>query len=225
MAVFVHGIPGSKTRGSVGGLTFTNWRGLSVMKRKPIPVRRMRTTQPRIRSILGYLARAYGDLSDAQREAWRDYAANHPRVDSLGTTYQMTAEQVFISLNHQRMRLWTALTYQGDPPVEDPPASVNALVAVHGANPGEIDLTWNHNGVPEASDKNEVWISRPYLSAGRVEVHEQYHWYVSTAGNISMTTLVSLIPDAWYWIRIRYVDEYGVVTAWALSHSQAEETP
>jgi hypothetical protein len=220
MAVVKNPLMSEKARGSVEGVTFSSWRGMAVAKRKSRPVRRRRSGQPRARSLLGFLSRYWGDLTDVQREAWRDYAANHPRPDKFGGTFQMTGSQAFTSLNHQAIRLGGYAALLEDPPASDPPASVDSLGAEDGISPVQIVLTWTLFGTPVATDFNEVWESRPYLSPGRVEIHEQYRFLKSNAGDDLEANVSGLQPGMWYWFQVRYVDEFGQVTAWVNVHHQ-----
>lgn len=225
MAVVLNPLMSEQVRGTASGLTFRRWRGLDVVSRKGTPVRRARGFQSRNRSLLGFLAREWGDLTDVQREAWRDYAANHPRPDGFGGTFQMTGEQAYISLNHGAVRLWGMSHLQTDPPVADPVASIDNVTAVTGAAPGSIDVTWTQFGTGLVADFCDVWVSRPYISPGRVEVHEQYHHDLAVAGNILLGTVDGLQEGAWYWVKVSYIDQYGQRTAWVLDQAQASVTP
>jgi len=211
-----------QAKGSIEGVTYTGWRGLSVAKRKARPVRRMRRVQPSNRSLLAFLARYWGDLTDDQRQEWRDYGANHPRPDGFGGTFQMTGHQAFISLNHERLRLYGgAIAVLTNPPTTDPVASIAEVVCSDGPASGEIVVGWSHYGTGDPADRCEVWVTRGYASPGRVEVHTQYRSEASVPGGVQTYTITGLIPEMWYWVRVRYVDQYGQVTAWVVDQWQA----
>ncbi len=63
-------------KGSVGGVTFSSWKGLSYVKAKAKSVRNPATAdQVQIRTAMTFFSRRYyDDLSDAQRAAWDQYA-------------------------------------------------------------------------------------------------------------------------------------------------------
>ncbi len=63
-------------KGSVGGVTFSSWKGMSYVKAKAKSVRNPATAdQVAIRNGLTFFARRYfDDLTDAQRAAWDQYA-------------------------------------------------------------------------------------------------------------------------------------------------------
>ncbi|MBA7704405.1 hypothetical protein ES703_113212 [subsurface metagenome] len=175
----------------------------------------MRTTQPKNRSILGFLSREYGNLTDEQRVLWETYALNHPHPDGFGGTFIMSGQNAYIMLNHTAVRMWLIGALMTDPPTDPPPASIYVVNVVTGAvDPGDIDLTWAHAGSPVAADKNEIRIAGPFQSQARQEVHSRFRTISSTTGETTMLTLSGLVEDTWYWINMRYVDHYGQVTAW-----------
>lgn len=225
MAVIVNPFLSEKARGSVGGITATMGISGPVMKRKATPVRRVRSTQPKNRSIIGFLSREWGTLSDAQREAWRDYAVDHPVNDKFGNPFVMSGINAYSKLNSGAIRLGLAAKLQVLPPATTPPATFLGLAAVTGAtNPGEIDLTWSHNGTGIVSDYNEIWLAGPFQSPGRVEVISQFNFNTKTTGETTMLTLVDLLEGFWYWIRGRYTDEYGQTTAWLYDQATPKTT-
>jgi hypothetical protein len=72
-------------------------------------------TQPRtdaqlaVRSYLTNVSQAWRELTDAQRTAWSEYAAAHPRVDSLGSTIVLTGHQMFNGVNVLNMQAGIAI--------------------------------------------------------------------------------------------------------------------
>ena len=63
-------------KGSVGGVTFSSWKGMSYVKAKAKSVRNPGTNvQVQIRAALTFFSRRFfDDLSDGQRAAWDQYA-------------------------------------------------------------------------------------------------------------------------------------------------------
>lgn len=210
-----------QARGSVEGVTYSVWRGLNTVRRRARPVRRSRRTQPKNRSILGYLSRLFGDLSIAQMEAWENWATNHPEGDKFGGTFILSAIQAFVKLNHQEKRLFNTVSL--DPPTEDPQATADSLTAEPGVALGDIDLAWTHAGTPVAADANEVQIAGPFMSKGRRSVFSRFIWKVSKGGDDVAETITGLTVEMWYWFRVRYVDMNGMVTNWMYAQSQPGE--
>jgi len=207
-----------QARGSIEGVTYSVWRGLNTCRRKARPVRRTRRTQPNNRSILGYLARKYSDLSIAQMEAWENWATNHPEGDKYGGTFILSGIQAFIKLTHTSKRLLA--TEVLDPPTEDPVATVQILEANPGIVIGDVDLTWTHAGTGAAEDCNEIQIAGPFMSKGRRSVESRFIYTNQTAGDILLLTISDLTPEMWYWFRVRYVALSGMTTNWVYVQTQ-----
>lgn len=204
-----------KAKGSIGGMTAASWKGMSTIRRLPIPSVRRRSTQPSNRSLLGFLSRQYGTLSDADRDLWEGYALNHPQPDGFGSTFIMSGQNAYVMLNHSAVRLGLVIKLQTTPPTDPPPATITGLAVTTGAtDPGDIDLVWAHAGSPVVTDYNEVRIAGPFQSQARQEVHARFKYRTKTTGEVSMLTLSDLVEGTWYWINVRYIDQYGQKTAW-----------
>lgn len=202
-------------RGSVGGVTFSNSVGGNVAKKKPNPRRRLRPPLFRNRSVIGFLSREWGELTDAQRVSWRTWAQNHPGVNAVGDSFIMSGINAYTKLNSVALRLGGIGSDQVLPP-EDPAAATLATLAVTtGAiGAGDIDLVWTVNGTGAADDYVEIGIAGPFQSAGRVEVESMRTYKQDVAGNIALDTVEDLDEGFWYWVFARYVDQYGQTTAW-----------
>lgn len=181
---------------------------------------------PENRALMGYLARQWGELTNAQREEWRVWAQNHPQPDKFGGTFIMSGINAFCQLNHQAIRLFGTAAYLATPPEDPPAASLYSITVATGAtNPGEIDINWTLSGNGSASDKAEIQQAGPFQSEGLVEVHNQFKKVATVAGNIITYTVASLVEGFWYWFRVRYVDQYGQTTAFLTGQATPKLTP
>lgn len=208
-------------KGSVGGLTFSKCSSGNIAKKKSKPVKRSEPYKQSNRSRIGFLARLYGLLTQGQRDSWKAWAEDHPEPDGFGGTFIMSGINAFIKLNFNAMRLQTPAAQYDSPPVEIVPASVNSLTASTGVGvAGDVDLVWTHNGVGEADDFNEIQIAGPFLSPGKKEVYSKFSFIQLTAGTLLLATVQGLDVGMWYWFRVRYVDDFGVVTAWQYSQAK-----
>jgi len=186
----------------------------------------MRTTQPKNRSLLGFLSREYGTLTDVQRDLWETYALNHPHPDGFGGTFIMSGQNMYIRLNHTAIRLDDKDALQTTPPTDPPPASIYIFTAATGiTNPGDVDLVWDHNGTTDADDWNEIRIAGPFQSPARQEVHSRFRTISVNTGVATMLTISDLVEDTWYWFNIRYVDKFGQITAWMTAQATPMLTP
>ena len=226
MARVLNPLMSGKAKGSIGGITFADWKGLPVVRRIPIPARRMRRTQPANRSLLGFLSREYGTLSNGDRLLWEQYALNHPQDDDFGGTFIMSGQNAYIMLNHTAIRLGLIGKLQTSPPTDPPPATITGFVVETGeTSPGDIDLVWAHAGSPVVTDWNEIRQAGPFQSPARQEVHSRFRFISKPTGEVSMLTISNLVEKTWYWFLIRYVDEFGQKTAWHTGQATPMLTP
>lgn len=223
MAKVLSPLMSADAKGSVGGITYTSTSVGNVAKKKAKPVKRARRSQDNNRSRLGYLSRRWGALTGAQRLEWEAYADNHPRPDGFGGTFIMSGINALVSLNMNAMRLGAPTDEQTSPPSDEVPASIATLIAAKGAIANQIDLFFTINGTGEAADFIEVQIAGPYGSKGRVEVFSRYRFDQTVDGDTLIASVALLEIDFWYWIRVRYVDEFGQVTAWVYAQQEPYE--
>ena len=91
--------------GSMGGITASHNRGGAYLRRRSIPVNPNTARQQSVKSSFGGLVQAWtNELTEAQRQAWRAYAAAVPRQDSLGNTITLTGQQWYIAANTPRLQ-------------------------------------------------------------------------------------------------------------------------
>ncbi|MBA7671628.1 hypothetical protein ES703_79788 [subsurface metagenome] len=101
-------------------------------------------------------------------------------------------------------------------PPEDPPVSsiLYLTAAEDGVMAGAVTLSWTELGTGLATDFWDIQIAGPFQSQGRKSVTARYAMITTVAGNILEKQLAGLDEGFWYWFRVRYVDEFGQVTAW-----------
>lgn len=225
MALVNQPLMSADARGTVGGITYSKTFAGNVAKIKPVPPRRRRGFQPRNRSLIGFLSRRWGGLSDADRAEWKTWALNHPEPDRFGGTFIMSGINAFTKLNFQAMRLKGSAFYAETPPSDPPAASVSNFAASAGAvDPGDIDLVLSLNGTGDADDVIEIQRAGPFQSEGLVEVHSQFKMVDTIAGNETTHTDSDLVEGFWYWYRVRYVDQYGQTTAFSTDNATPKLT-
>lgn len=222
MAVVKNPFLSTDARGSLGGMTASVVRGGKVLKAKSKPSRRMRQALNLVRSVMGYLSRLWGEITDEQRYEWSQYALNHPGTDKFGDPFIMSGFNAFVMLNHTAIRIFGVGEEALDPPVTSPQTSISVLTAAIGAvNVGDIDLIWTENGTGIAADKWEIQQAGPFQSKGRESVLSRFRSIDKVAGNVLLSTIAGLTEEMWYWFRVRYIDATGQVTAWQI----AQQTP
>lgn len=106
--------------GKSGGSVFAFNRAGSYVRRWAKPTNPMTDLQTAVRQAFGASARAYGALTEAQRNAWKQFGIDNPRVDRLGDSRAMQAMQAFISANQNRHTI-------GLPGVDEPVQGAYAI--------------------------------------------------------------------------------------------------
>lgn len=220
MAVVQNPFLSTNARGSLSGLTASSTRGGISMRRKSKPSKHRRGIAPSNRSILGWVSRQWGTLSEEDRGLWEAWAIEHPGTDRFGDPFIMSGINAFMMLNHQSIRTNGVEEYSETPPAAEPLSAVLLLTAVTGAgNPGEIDLTWTELGDGEVQDDWEIWIAGPFQSKGRVSVANRFHLLSYTQGNVLLYTATGLAEGFWYWFQVAYKSLSGQRTAWVLDQA------
>lgn len=123
--------------GKSGGSVFAFNRSGSYVRRWAKPTNPMSDLQTAVRQAFGASARAYGALTEAQRNAWKQFGIDNPRVDRLGDSRAMQAMQAFVSANQNRHTI-------GLPAVDEPVQGAYTIPAFE-ISGYSIDL----NGIPE----------------------------------------------------------------------------
>lgn len=188
-----------EARGSVGGITYSMSVSGPVAKTKPVPNYDYKGYKPKVRSILGYLSRQWGELTNAQRESWNAWALDHPFIDAFGDEFSGSGFNCYISLNANAVRLGGAGAENALPPVDPPPTGVETLACSAGTNPGDLDLDWSELGTGLVTDHFEYQIAGPFQSEGRVAVESRFAYEGKVAGNVLTATVAGLDEGMWYW--------------------------
>jgi len=88
---------GSAYSGSLRGITASHNKGGLYFRGRTVPTNPNTARQQAIRSVTGGLTQDWSDmLTEAQRQAWRDYAANVPVMDKLGNSINLSGINWFI---------------------------------------------------------------------------------------------------------------------------------
>jgi len=223
MALVLNPMMSEQARGRVGGVVFSKAKNGATAKGYIRPVRRVRTTQPFNRGLLAYCASYWGTMTNEERESWRDWAASHPKTNKFGDSYIQSGFNAFVEVTSKAIRINGLAAVPSDTaPVSDLDVSIGTLVASDGLADGIIVFTWSHFGVADEDDWNELQIAGPFTSPGRVEV-TNYNFHKKVAGNLLTVNTDELQILAWYWGRVRYVREDGLVSPWMYAQWQAPD--
>jgi len=206
MAKVVGPLHSSEARGSVGSLTYNTWRGISIVKARAGPTTQDSAAQVAIRAKTAIATAAWQALTDAQRDAWRDYAASHTDIDWTGNPQRITGYNWYVRIQVRRQ----ILGYVPSPSLPRYPvvySLTNFAVAQNGA---DLRATWTPlPWIPLFSSMIEFYIAGPF-SAGR---HPNIQQADRKAHALEMVGNYSWTPPAvgWYTVFPRPLSMEGLV--------------
>lgn len=163
---------GSMMSGSLRGLTASHNKGGLYLRGRTVPTNPNTARQQDIRSSIGGLMQDWSmELSEAQREAWRQYAANVPVTDTLGQTMQLSGVNWFVksqSLPHfaimQGLSGASAVQTSDAPTTFNtgqPPAMVTTFQGDFATPPGTVDVIAELAAAPDAAGFAFLFIGAP----------------------------------------------------------------
>jgi hypothetical protein len=151
----------AEARGKVGGIVYNSYRGKSTVKVKKSPSQPRTARQLTIRAFATTLSRAWGSLTQLQRDGWTAYATAHPFTDWTNSPKRLTGLNFYLALGARLMDMGKAVVATA--PVTLAPANVANLVATGGA--GQISFAFTaYAGTATTLD---IWLQGP-KSAGSV---------------------------------------------------------
>ena len=161
-------------RNAVGGVVYSRNTWGAYIRQKVSPVQPRTARQQETRASLAQLSKMWGtDLTEQQREAWRQFAAAFPIVDVFGNTVALTGIAAFQRINRVRQEL-------GLSPLLDPPANMDVtppetaeLQIAYAGTPPTLSLKVAFTPSPTPTGHHvEVFATKP-LSAGKAFVSSE----------------------------------------------------
>lgn len=132
MALLLPGAPLGGLSGKVGAMVFSRNRYGAYARSRVTPVNRNTPLQVSRRAGLSAAAIAWKLCTDAQREAWNNYATNTPVVNRVGIPVVLTGQAMFVRTNS--MRRLADLSILSDAPVVPGLASLGVVTS-----PGNVE--------------------------------------------------------------------------------------
>jgi hypothetical protein len=113
-------------RGKLGGHVFSKNRGGAYLRTKVTPSNPQTEDQQANRSLLGYLAQEWSNLTDAQRATWNGAVGDWKTTNVFGDSINPSGKSLFTSLNKNSLNVGGTL-------MNDAPAKVQmAIVGLTG---------------------------------------------------------------------------------------------
>ncbi len=85
--------------GSIAGQTSSRNRFGQYRRTRAVPVNPNTLAQQNARGVLSGLSATWKTISEAAKDAWTAWAAEHPVLDSLGQSVVLTGHQAYIKIN------------------------------------------------------------------------------------------------------------------------------
>lgn len=152
--------------GKLGGMVASRNRGGQYFRRKAVPVNPDSNRQTAVRSNFATLISLYNnDLTTAQRQSWIQWAANTPRIDSLGQTHVLTGQNAFVGSNSLRLLAGLPLVREITGPYNRGEASSVATAEFANLPPVSVDLTMNFSAPASDEGDSLIFFGRPQNSS------------------------------------------------------------
>jgi len=209
MAKVVGPLHSSEARGSVGSLTYNTWRGISIVKARVGPTIQYSDAQVAVRDKAAAATTSWQGLTDAQRDAWHDYALAHLDVDWTGNPQRLTGYNWYVRAN-VRAQLVDADIRESPPEYIITRRIYNTFATPIG--PG-LAIYWSHTPLsPPPELRIDIYGAGPH-SPGRKPTIKQCRriaWDTCASG----VYLWEPLDPGLYTIFIRLIHTHGVVAGW-----------
>jgi len=117
MAIIKLGSMASDARGSLGGTTFSRNRFGAYVRQRVVPVNPATPPQENVRIAMNQLQNRFrATLTQAQKDAWKNYANETPTLNKLGDSILLTAINMYLRAN-------IVYVLAGKSPIDDAPAT------------------------------------------------------------------------------------------------------
>lgn len=209
MAKLVNPLLSGAARGKANGQVYNSWRGIAYSKKFTSPAQPRTSAQLVARALLTTFVASWKTITQAQRDAWDVFAADHLQTDWTGTPLRLTGQNWYISCNVTANRMGgSALS---SPPTAAAPAAPAGIVITKASN--DLKVAWT--SPTTGTVKLEFRTQGPH-SAGAKGRYPKSKWRCSwVATTTTPTTLYASAPVGVYTIWYRVADPVtGLVSLW-----------
>lgn len=191
-ALFQFGSIVTGARNSVAGMTYSQNKGGSYIKAKPIPTNPRSVAQRNVRAQFALNAKQWSQLTDAQRAAWTFFAQNNPYNNVFGQSKQLSGMAMMMSLNQVLALIGSA--FEPDAPADlSVPVLASPLTLSVTSAGGTISAMGVTTDVQSLEPGALYYLfSTPPLAAGKTAGVSDYRFIgtsPSTAAAVSFGTL------------------------------------
>lgn len=147
MAIIIPGVAISQASGRVGGTIFSRNRGGAYIRNGSKPSVVTTPYAQAVKAILANFSAQWQDLTDAQREAWVEWATQNPITNRLGQQRTLSGHGAFVQINARLASAGgSSLT---DPPLGVAPDGVLPSSITYTASPQKVEVAFDGGPTPE----------------------------------------------------------------------------
>ena len=163
------GLLSSAASGKLGGIVASHNRGGTYFRHHAVPVQPRTPAQTAVRNQLQGFSSAFKSLTQAQIAGWNALALTVTLKSKLGTTYNPTGQQLFVSCNKHLAAINITALLSNAPTIPSIPGFTSFTVATTSSYGYTTAITGTYTPSPSASFGIELRASS-VLSAGRTFV-------------------------------------------------------
>lgn len=157
---------GGAASGAAGAVVASRARGTQYLRARVVPVNTATTFRQAVRNAVKTLTSLWQSLTEEQRGAWRNYALNVPRVNSLGDSFTASGINWFVGNNTPRVQAGLAAVLDGpiifDRGNPDWSTVLPAPTILTDGTSGTLTLAADITGCNGTNGALIAFISRPY---------------------------------------------------------------
>lgn len=166
----------AEASGTIGGTTYSRNRYGAYTRKRSNPVNPDTEAQRGARNVFAQTAQEWRTgLTAAERMAYNAAAALQTFTDTLGQTYTLSGQALFMKLNIPRIQngssIFTAV------PVHGAPVTVHSVSVTADSSPDLIELTYS--ATFPANSGVQIWATQP-ISAGTIYVPPHLYRQIRT---------------------------------------------
>lgn len=177
MAKFTPGPTVAAVSGSIGGTVYSRNRYGAYMRFRAVPITSTTSWAMNAKARFAAASQAWQAESDADREAWNQFAIGNPVTDALGFQQELTGHAAYVG-SYARLTL-IGSTPLSVPPVEAPPASLLTMSITADLGVGGMEITYTATPTGAA---DYLWIDGAIVNSAGVEYVENLYRYVGVSG-------------------------------------------
>lgn len=126
--------------GRVGGTIFSHNRGGQYVRNGTIPVTVTSDPAQNAKAILAEASAEWRGLTDAQRNAWTNWAQTHQIFNRIGSLITLSGQQAYVQLNARLKHAGASVI--SEPPIAASPVGPGALTGTYDIGMGNFQIAW-----------------------------------------------------------------------------------